>query len=88
MRDAFREFFGPDRLEWLDELAPLSIAWPDDRKLKLLYPEEPRDDDGQPNSPETQVKLHESFALKEHPRICEGKLPGQTLARFARWKTS
>ncbi|MGA2177231.1 MAG: ATP-dependent helicase HrpB [Verrucomicrobiota bacterium] len=75
LRDAFREYFGPDRLEWLDELAPPAIPWPDGRKLKLLYPEETRDDDGEPNSPETQVKLHESFALKEHPHICEGKLP-------------
>ena len=33
------------------------------------------DKDGEPNPPELQVKLHECFALKEHPRICEGKLP-------------
>ena len=30
---------------------------------------------GEPNPPELQVKLHECFALKEHPRVCEGKLP-------------
>ena len=54
---------------------PLSIAWPDGRKLKLLYPDEPRDEDGEPNSPELQVKLHECFVLKEHPHICEGRLP-------------
>ncbi len=34
--DAFVEFYGKDRLEWLNELAPLTIAWPDGRKLKLL----------------------------------------------------
>jgi ATP-dependent helicase HrpB len=73
LRDLFREFYGKERLEWLDELAPLTIAWPDGRKMKLLYPEEPRD--GEPNSPEAQVKLQECFALKEHPHICEGKLP-------------
>jgi ATP-dependent helicase HrpB len=75
LRDAFREYFGPDRLEWLDELAPLSITWPDGRKLKLLYPERARDEDGEPNSPEIQVNLHQSFALQEHPHICEGRLP-------------
>ncbi len=53
----------------------MSVAWPDGRKLKLLYAESARDKDGQPNSPELQVKLHECFALKEHPRVCEGKLP-------------
>jgi ATP-dependent helicase HrpB len=75
LRDLFVEFYGKDRLEWLAELAPLTVGWPDGRKLKLLYPEETRDDDGQPSSPELQIKLHECFALKEHPRVCEGKLP-------------
>jgi ATP-dependent helicase HrpB len=75
LRDLFVEFYGKDRLEWLDELAPLTVAWPDGRKLRLLYPGETLDDDGQPNSPELQIKLHECFALKEHPRVCEGKLP-------------
>ncbi|HXI53530.1 MAG TPA: ATP-dependent helicase C-terminal domain-containing protein, partial [Candidatus Saccharimonadales bacterium] len=60
---------------WLDELLPLQIPWPDGRKLKLLYPETARDEDGEPNSPEVQVKLHECFSLKEHPHLCEGKLP-------------
>lgn len=75
LRDLFVEYYGKDRLEWLEELAPLTVAWPDGRKLKLLYPEETRDDDGQPNAPELQIKLHECFALKEQPRVCEGKLP-------------
>ena len=30
---------------------------------------------GEPNPPELQIKLTECFALKEHPRLCEGKLP-------------
>jgi ATP-dependent helicase HrpB len=75
LRDLFPEFYGRDRLEWLHELAPQTFTWHDGRKIKLLYPEEPRDDDGEPNSPEAQVKLHECFGLKEHPHICEGKLP-------------
>ena len=75
LRDAFHDFIGRDRLEWLDELAPPAIPWLDEKKLKLLYPEETRDDDARPNSPEANVKLHEIFRLKEHPRICEGRLP-------------
>jgi len=59
----------------LDELAPTSILWPDGRKVKLLYPEQAHDEDGQPNPPELQVKLHECFVLKAHPHICEGRLP-------------
>jgi ATP-dependent helicase HrpB len=75
LRDLFPDFYGRERLEWLDELAPQTFTWPDGRKLKLLYPDQARDDEGEPNSPEVQVKLHECFALKEHPHICEGKLP-------------
>jgi len=74
LRDAFYDFIGKDRLEWLRELAPPAIPWLDDKKLKLLYPEETRDGDLRPKSPEANVKLHEIFRLKEHPRICEGRL--------------
>jgi ATP-dependent helicase HrpB len=73
--DSFAEFYGKDRLEWLEELAPATVAWPDGRKLKLLYPEETRGEKGDVNLPELQIKLHECFALKEHPHVCEGKAP-------------
>jgi ATP-dependent helicase HrpB len=75
LREAFVEYYGKDRLEWLDELAPVAVIWADGRKLKLLYAKEARDDDGAPNGPELQIKLHECFALREHPRVCEGKVP-------------
>ena len=74
LREAFVQHLSEERMSWLDELAPLSIPWPDGRKLKLLYPEEPRDEDGQTNSPELQLKLHECFGLKSHPQVCEGRL--------------
>jgi len=61
--------------EWLDELVPLTVTWPDQRKLKLLYAEEARNEKGGVCPPELQVKLHECFQLKEHPVVCEGKLP-------------
>jgi ATP-dependent helicase HrpB len=75
LRDAFHRHLAKEQVAWLDELTPTSIAWMDRKKLKLLYPEETRDEDGEPNSPELQVKLHEIFQLKEHPHICEGRLP-------------
>ena len=43
--------------------------------MKLLYPETAKDEDGEANSPEVQMKLNECFQLKEHPHICEGKMP-------------
>ncbi|MDB6024758.1 MAG: hrpB [Verrucomicrobiales bacterium] len=75
LRNAFFTRLAPEQLQWLDELVPLSIPWHDGKKLKLLYSEQAVDEDGEPNSPELQVKLHECFAVKEHPHICEGKLP-------------
>jgi len=94
LRDVFLDFVGKERLEWLNELAPLTIAWPDGRKLKLLYPEETRDEDGQPNAPELQIKLQDAFRLTEHPHVCEGRLPvklwlcapdGKRLEATANW---
>lgn len=75
LKEAFVAALAPEQLEWLDAFAPLSVAWPSDKKLKLLYPEQTRDEDGEPSSPELQIKLHECFAAKEHPHICDGKLP-------------
>ena len=75
VREEFARHLAPEQRAWLDELAPLTITWPDGRKLKLQYPDEPLDEDGKPNSPEVQMKLHECFPLKEHPHLCEGKVP-------------
>jgi ATP-dependent helicase HrpB len=75
LRDVFVQHLGQERLAWLGEIVPTSFTWPDGRKLKLLYPEKALDEDGLPAAPELQVKLHECFALKEHPHICEGRLP-------------
>jgi ATP-dependent helicase HrpB len=75
LREEFMKHLAREQIAWLDEMVPTSIPWPDDRKIKLLYAEEATDKHGEPNPPELQVKLTECFALKEHPRICENKLP-------------
>jgi ATP-dependent helicase HrpB len=75
LRDFFLRHLAEERLAWLNELAPLTVTWTDTRKLKLQYAESARDEDGEPASPELQVKLQECFALKEHPHVCEGRLP-------------
>jgi len=72
--DAFRQHLAKEQLAWLDELTPLTVPWPDGRSLKLLYID--RDADGEvPLCAELQMKLHECFALKDHPRLCEGRVP-------------
>ncbi|HMJ90087.1 MAG TPA: ATP-dependent helicase C-terminal domain-containing protein, partial [Candidatus Acidoferrum sp.] len=75
LKQEFLKHLAPEQLAWLDELAPQSIPWPDGRKLKLLYHDEARDEDGEANAPEVQMKITECFALKEHPHLCEGKIP-------------
>lgn len=63
---AFQQHLAAGQVSWLDELVPLSIPGPDGHNLKISYVNE---------SAEAQIMLHECFALKEHPTICEGRLP-------------
>lgn len=74
LKEDFLKHLAKEQLAWLDELTPMTISWPDGRKLKLQYPEQPATK-GDPHAPELQVKLAECFPLTEHPRICEGKMP-------------
>lgn len=70
----FKKHLAPEQVGWLDELVPLTVSWPDGRKLKLLYPADAVAKDAFA-SPELQIKLHECFALTTHPRVCEVKVP-------------
>lgn len=82
---AFHQHLDPGQISWLDELVPLSLPWPGNRTLKISYLNQ---------APEAQVKLQECFALKEHPTLCEGRLPvllslctpdGKRLATTSDW---
>jgi ATP-dependent helicase HrpB len=75
LREAIHTHLAPEQQSWLDELAPAAITWGDGKPIKLPYPEEAVDEDGIANSPEAQVKLHEVLQKREHPHICEGKVP-------------
>jgi ATP-dependent helicase HrpB len=72
--DAFHRHLAREQLAWLDELVPLTVAWPDGRKLKLLYTNRDAAGEGEPGA-ELQMKLFECFALKAHPRLCESRVP-------------
>ena len=71
VKPAFRAHMPGEQWEWLDELAPQTIAWPNDKPKRLEYPDTPTDKHGNPLPVELHVKLHECFRLAEHPRICE-----------------
>ena len=63
---AFHQHLEKGQVSWLDELLPLTIPWLDKSTTKVSYINE---------TPEAQVKLQECFGLKEHPSLCEGRLP-------------
>jgi ATP-dependent helicase HrpB len=84
---AFHQHLDKGQVSWLDELLPLTITWPSGGTIKLNYVND---------TPEAQVKLQECFALKDHPTLCEGRLPvqlqlctpdGKRLATTTDWPT-
>ncbi len=84
---AFHQHLEKGQVSWLDELVPLTLPWPNGGPIKLSYVND---------TPEAQVKLQECFALKEHPTLCEGRLPvllslctpdGKRLATTTDWPT-
>ncbi len=82
---AFHQHLEKGQISWLDELLPLTIPWSDSRTTKVSYVNE---------TPEAQVKLQDCFTLKEHPSLCEARLPvllnlctpdGKRLATTSDW---
>jgi ATP-dependent helicase HrpB len=63
---AFHRHLEKGQIDWLNELLPPSIPFLDGPSLKISYLN---------GSPETQVKIQDCFALKEHPSLCENRLP-------------
>lgn len=59
---------------FLEELMPLVLPTGTGLGGKLVYPD-PSTDADEPTFPEIQVRVTDCFALKEHPRIAEGRLP-------------
>ena len=87
LTNAFHHHLEKGQISWVDELVPLAIPWQDNRTIKISYVND---------IPEAQVKLQECFDLKEHPTLCEGRLPvqlalctpdGKRLATTTDWPT-
>ena len=73
---SFRGHLASGQADWLNEVAPVRVAGPDSKPVKLLYPESPdAADDEAGLHPETQVKLHECWAMEAHPTVAEGRVP-------------
>ncbi|MEN9733750.1 MAG: ATP-dependent helicase HrpB [Verrucomicrobiota bacterium] len=59
---------------FLEELMPMGLPAGTGLTGKLVYPD-PSTDGDEPRFPELQVRVTDCFALKEHPRIAEGRVP-------------
>ncbi len=74
--EAFLTHLEPAQAAFVDELVPTTLSCPGLPQVKLVYPEPSDDDDPEDQrGPEVQIKLTDCFALKEHPRLAEGRLP-------------
>ncbi|MGV3772067.1 MAG: ATP-dependent helicase HrpB [Verrucomicrobiales bacterium] len=76
LKKSFIRYLGPDRMKFMEELAPASVRFVGEKPLKLTYADQaPESDAAGINNPEIQAKLHECFAATDHPVICEGRTP-------------
>ncbi len=75
LRDLFREFYGNERLEWLEELAPQTIPGPTAGNSNCSIPKNRATKTANQTPPSCKSSCTNVSRLKEHPRICEGKLP-------------
>jgi ATP-dependent helicase HrpB len=63
---AFRAFLTPVQRDFIADLAPEAVTLANGKRYKLVYDEE--------EPPAITVKLNDIFGVKDHPRICDGKV--------------
>lgn len=64
---AFRDHLSAVQRDFIHDLAPEAVTLANGKRVKLIYAADA--------PPALTVKLHEIFGVKEHPRVCDGKLP-------------
>ncbi|GIT78160.1 MAG: hypothetical protein Ct9H300mP32_5420 [Verrucomicrobiota bacterium] len=73
VKPAFRKHMPREQWEWLDEFAPQTIAWPNDKPKQLQYPDEPADKHGNPLPGGVAREAARLLPLGRAPRICDGE---------------
>jgi ATP-dependent helicase HrpB len=64
---AFREHLSGAQRDFVTELAPESLTLTNGKRCKLVYAAD--------GTPGVTVKLNDIFGVKDHPRICDGRVP-------------
>ena len=73
--EAFREMVGKDHKGWIEELTPMSVNLFENRPSKIQYAAPNPADASHAVHPEVQLKLLDCFGLKQHPALCENRVP-------------
>ena len=75
LKHSFEHPLTPEQLAVVNEFAPVTFLWTGGKKVRLTYQETGNASKFGGYVPEAQVKLQECFQFKNHPRVCEGRVP-------------
>lgn len=75
LKASFEHRLTKEQLDIVNEFAPVTFTWADGKKVKLTYQESGNPAKSGGIVPEAQVKLQDCFQFKNHPRVCEGRVP-------------
>jgi len=72
--EALREFVGPVRMGWLDQIVPRNWMLDGGEAVELRYAKETNPAEGTAFSPVGAVKLEALSGVDDHPFVCEGRV--------------
>ncbi len=75
LKHCFEHPLSAEQLAVVNEFAPVIFIWAGGKKVRLTYQETGNASKFGGLVPEAQVKLQECFQFKNHPRVCEGRVP-------------
>ncbi len=75
LKHSFEHPLSAEQLAAVNELAPVTFIWAGGKKVRLTYLETGNSSKFGGYVPEAHVKLQECFQFKNHPRVCEGRVP-------------
>ena len=72
--EALREFVGPVRMGWLDDIVPRKWELDGGETVELRYARETNPGEGTAFSPVGSIKLGALSDVDDHPYVCEGRV--------------
>lgn len=75
LKHSFEHSLTAEQLAVVGAFAPVTFIWAGGKKVRLTYQETTNPAKFGGYVPEAQVKLQDCFQFKNHPRVCEGRVP-------------